>query len=54
MLEVKSQRKTHEADDTTIPQLEVEDVNDDSYVVTGKPILVLIFVSIRLGSFNNL
>ena len=42
MLEVKSQRKNHDSDDTKSPRQEA--VNDDSNILTGKPILVLIFV----------
>ena len=51
MLEVKSQRKNHDSDDTKSPRQEA--VNDDSNILTGKPILVLIFVSIRLGIFQQ-
>ena len=42
MLEVKNQRKIHDSNDTKIPRQKA--VTDDSYALTGKPILVLIFV----------
>ena len=51
MLEVKSQRKHHDSDDTKIPRREA--VNDDCNILTGKSILVLISVFILLGIFQQ-
>ena len=51
MLEVKNQTKIHDPNDTKTPWQEA--VNDDSDVLTGRQILVLIFVFVGLGIFQQ-